>query len=413
MQTNGFSPIPEIIDDLKAGKMAVLIDDEDRENEGDVICAAELVTPEIINFMARHARGMICLPLTGDRCDQLQLHPQSAQNTSQLGTAFTVTIDAREGVTTGISAADRARTILQAVQDNCKPQDLARPGHIFPLRARDGGVLVRAGQTEGGVDLARLAGLKPAAVICEIMNEDGTMSRVPQLLEFCRQHHLKMCTIADLIEYRMQREILVQRLETVELPTDCGTFRLIGYGTVVDNKTHLALCKGDVGLLDDNGKVIEQQDTVLVRVHSECLTGDIFHSRRCDCGNQLHEAMHRIEKAGKGAVIYLRQEGRGIGLKAKLHAYRLQDLGMNTIQANEWLGFEADKRDYGLGAQICRDLGLRKIANMTNNPVKTNRLEVYGVTVVEQVPLEVGCTEHNRHYLQTKRDKMGHILRNL
>ena len=245
------------------------------------------------------------------------------------------------------------------------------------------------------------------------MNEDGTMARVPQLIEFCRQHHLKMCTIADLIEYRMQRETLVQRLETVELPTDCGTFRLIGYGTFVDNKTHLALCKGDIGILDDNGKVIEQPDTVLVRVHSECLTGDIFHSQRCDCGNQLHEAMHRIEKAGKGAIIYLRQEGRGIGLKAKLHAYRLQDLGMNTIQANEWLGFEADKRDYGLGAQICRDLGIRKIANMTNNPVKTNRLEVYGITVVEQVPLEVGCTEHNRRYLQTKRDKMGHILPNL
>ncbi len=413
MQNNGFSPIPEIIDDLKAGRMAVLVDDEDRENEGDVICAAELVTPQIINFMARHARGMICLPLTGDRCDQLQLHPQSAQNTSQLGTAFTVTIDAREGITTGISAADRARTILQTVKDDCKPQDLARPGHIFPLRARDGGVLVRAGQTEGSVDLARLAGLKPAAVICEIMNEDGTMARVPQLIEFCRQHHLKMCTIADLIEYRMQRETLVQRLETVELPTDCGTFRLIGYGTFVDNKTHLALCKGDIGILDDNGKVIEQPDTVLVRVHSECLTGDIFHSQRCDCGNQLHEAMHRIEKAGKGAIIYLRQEGRGIGLKAKLHAYRLQDLGMNTIQANEWLGFEADKRDYGLGAQICRDLGIRKIANMTNNPVKTNRLEVYGITVVEQVPLEVGCTEHNRRYLQTKRDKMGHILPNL
>ncbi len=413
MQNNGFSPIPEIIDDLKAGRMAVLVDDEDRENEGDVICVAELVTPQIINFMARHARGMICLPLTGDRCDQLQLHPQSAQNTSQLGTAFTVTIDAREGITTGISAADRARTILQTVKDDCKPQDLARPGHIFPLRAREGGVLVRAGQTEGSVDLARLAGLKPAAVICEIMNEDGTMARVPQLAEFCRQHHLKMCTIADLIEYRMQRETLVQRLETVELPTDCGTFRLIGYGTFVDNKTHLALCKGDIGILDDNGKVIEQPDTVLVRVHSECLTGDIFHSQRCDCGNQLHEAMQRIEKAGKGAIIYLRQEGRGIGLKAKLHAYRLQDLGMNTIQANEWLGFEADKRDYGLGAQICRDLGIRKIANMTNNPVKTNRLEVYGITVVEQVPLEVGCTEHNRRYLQTKRDKMGHILPNL
>jgi 3,4-dihydroxy 2-butanone 4-phosphate synthase/GTP cyclohydrolase II len=324
-----------------------------------------------------------------------------------------VTIDAHSGISTGISASDRARTILQAVEDDCRPGDLVRPGHIFPLKARDGGVLVRAGQTEGAIDLSRLAGLKPAGVICEIMNEDGTMARVPQLTEFCRKHNMKMTTIAKLIEYRMQREKLVQRVETVELPTDCGMFRLIGYHTAVDNKLHLALCKGDVGLIDAQGNVIEQHETVPVRVHSECLTGDIFHSQRCDCGNQLHEAMHRIEQAGRGAIIYLRQEGRGIGLTAKLHAYHLQDIGMDTVQANEWLGYKADKRDYGLGAQICRDLGLSKITIMTNNPIKTTHLQMYGITIVEQIPLEVGLTEHNRRYLKTKKDKMGHDLHNV
>jgi len=408
-----FSSIDEVLDDIRSGKMIVLVDDEDRENEGDLVCAAEKVTPEIINFMATHGRGMICMPLTADRCKELGLHPQTTTNTSPFETAFTVTVDARKNVTTGISAADRAATILQAVRDDCQPDDLVRPGHIFPLRARDGGVLVRAGQTEGSIDLARLAGLKPAGVICEIMNPDGTMARVPQLKGFCRQHNLKMTTIAALIEYRLRQETLVRRQPVVELPTDCGMFRLIGYETILDKKVHLALCKGDVGLLDDNGKVIEQKETVLVRVHSECLTGDIFHSQRCDCGNQLHEAMRRIEEAGKGAIIYLRQEGRGIGLMSKLHAYRLQDLGMDTVQANEWLGYQADKRDYGLGAQICRDLGLRKIANMTNNPIKTNRLQVYGITVVKQIPLVVGSTEHNQRYLKTKRDKMGHILPNL
>ena len=408
-----FSKIEDVLKDFRRGKMVVLVDDENRENEGDLVCAAEKVTPEIINFMATHGRGMICMPITAQRCDELQLHPQTVHNTAPLETAFTVTIDARDGVTTGISAADRARTILQAVRDDCRPADLARPGHIFPLRAREGGVLVRAGQTEGAVDLARLAGLKPAGVICEIMNDDGTMARVSHLTEFCKKFDLKMATIASLIEYRLQSESLVQRIENVELPTDCGMFRLIGYKTMVDDKLHLALCKGDVGLLDKNGKVIEQKETVLVRVHSECLTGDIFHSQRCDCGNQLHEAMRLIEEAGKGAVIYLRQEGRGIGLTGKLHAYKLQDVGMDTVQANEWLGFDADKRDYGLGAQICRDLGLSKIANITNNPIKTNRLQVYGISVVEQVPIEIQATEHSRRYLETKRDKMGHVLRKL
>jgi len=408
-----FSSIEEVLEDIRSGKMIVLVDDEDRENEGDLVCAAEKVTPEIINFMAKYGRGMICMPMTGARCDRLHLHAQTVNNTAPLGTAFTVTVDARRQVTTGISTADRAQTILTAVADDCRPEDLVRPGHIFPLRARDGGVLVRAGQTEGAVDLAQLSGLKPAGVICEIMNEDGTMARVPQLEEFCQQHDLKMTTIAALFEYRLQREPLVKRVETVELPTDCGLFRVIGYETPLDDNLHLAICKGDVGVLGPDGKSIEQADTVLVRVHSECLTGDIFHSQRCDCGNQLHEAMQRIEKAGKGAIIYLKQEGRGIGLMAKLHAYHLQDVGMDTVQANEWLGYKADKRDYGLGAQICRDLGLSRIANMTNNPVKTNRLQVFGITVVEQIPLEIKANEHNRRYLKTKRDKMGHILKEL
>ncbi len=421
--------------------MIVLVDDEDRENEGDLVCAAEKVTPEIINFMAQNGRGLICLAVTAGLCDKLNLHPQTLENTATFRTAFTVSIDARSGITTGISAADRARTIQQCMRDDCKPEDLARPGHVFPLKARPGGVLVRAGQTEGSVDLARLAGLKPAGVICEIMNPDGTMARVPQLEVFCRKHNIKMTSIARLIEYRFQREPLVKRVDMVDLPTDFGKFRLIGYqsdiginssgdvvGDVADDMAsgagisstaggcvhnmHLALCKGDVGLLDAQGQVIQQKEPVLVRVHSECLTGDVFHSQRCDCGKQLAEAMRMVDRAGKGAIIYLRQEGRGIGLAAKLHAYHLQEVGMDTVQANEWLGFKADKRDYGLGAQICRDLGISKVANITNNPIKTNRLQLYGITVVKQVPLQVGLTEHNRRYLKTKRDKMGHLLDN-
>ena len=474
----GFSDIPEILEELRAGRMIVLVDDEDRENEGDLVCVAEKVTPEIINFMAQHGRGLICLAVTAGLCDKLNLHPQTLENTATFKTAFTVSIDARDGISTGISAGDRAHTIRQCMRDDCKPEDLARPGHVFPLKAKPGGVLVRAGQTEGSVDLARLAGLKPAGVICEIMNPDGTMARVPQLEVFCREHNIKMTSIARLIEYRFQREPLVQRVDMVDLPTDFGDFRLIGYQTSINidssngtvdgraiddsgvsisngvsngvssgvsissgrsgidsdgvsneadgmgnaigsdtsscaNNMHLALCKGDVGMLDAQGRVIQQKEPVLVRVHSECLTGDVFHSQRCDCGKQLAESMRMIDKAGKGAVIYLRQEGRGIGLAAKLHAYHLQQVGMDTVQANEWLGFKADKRDYGLGAQICRDLGISKVANITNNPIKTNRLQLYGITVVKQVPLQVGLTEHNYRYLKTKRDKMGHLLDNL
>ncbi len=405
-----FSSIPEVIKDLQDGKMIVLVDDEDRENEGDLVCAAEKTTPEIVNFMARFGRGMICLPLTEERCDYLHLHPQTTSNTSALGTAFTVTIDARSGTTTGISAGDRARTILQAVDPACKPMDLARPGHIFPLRAKEGGVLVRPGQTEGSVDLAKMAGLNPSAVICEIMKDDGTMMRVPDLKLFCKEHDLKMASIAALIEYRMQRESLVRRVQSVQLPTDCGMFQLYGYETAMDNHLHLALCKGDIGELDDEGRPILHSEPVLVRVHSECMTGDIFHSQRCDCGGQLDEAMKMIDKEGKGAIIYLRQEGRGIGLTAKLHAYKLQEEGLDTVEANERLGFAADKRDYGLGAQICRDLGIRKIRNLTNNPIKTDRLRVYGIEVVEQLPLQVPYSEHCRKYMTTKRDRMGHIL---
>ncbi len=408
-----FNSIEEVIEDIQEGKMVVLVDAEDRENEGDLVCAAEKVTPEIINFMARFGRGMICLPMTEQRCDELNLYAQAVNNTALLQTAFTVTIDAREGTSTGISAADRARTILQCMQEDCTPSDLVRPGHMFPLRARDGGVLVRAGQTEGAVDLARLAGLKPAGVICEIMNDDGTMARVPELIEFCKEHDLKIATIADLIEYRLRRELLVQRTDIVDLPTDCGIFKLISYDSMVDDKTHLALCKGDIGRIGPDGKVIETDQTVLVRVHSECLTGDVFHSRRCDCGSQLHEAMRQIEKEGLGAIIYLRQEGRGIGLAAKLRAYRLQDIGMDTVQANEWLGYDADKRDYGLGAQICRDLGIRRIRLLTNNPVKTERLSVYGIAIEEQVPIEIEPNDNNRRYMKTKRTKMGHNLRHV
>ena len=405
-----FSKIPEVLTELRQGKLIVLVDDEDRENEGDLICAAEKVTPEIINFMARYGRGLICLPLTAEKCDSLGLYPQTANNTARFGTAFTVSIDAVDGITTGISAADRARTIQVAIADDTKPTDLARPGHIFPLRACKGGVLVRAGQTEGAVDLMRLAGLKPAGVICEIMNEDGSMARVPQLLEFCKKHNLKIASIAKLIEYRLQRESQIKRLECVNLPTDYGEFKLIGYESITSSEPHLALCKGGVGELDDNGKPIEHSEPVLVRVHSECMTGDLFHSQRCECGYQLITAMKMIEQVGKGALIYLRQEGRGIGLTNKLRAYKLQEQGLDTIQANIQLGFTADKRDYGIGAQICRDLGLTKIRILTNNPKKISRLEVYGITIVEQIPLRAEPTKHNIDYLRAKKYHLGHIL---
>jgi 3,4-dihydroxy 2-butanone 4-phosphate synthase/GTP cyclohydrolase II len=407
-----FSPIPEILEDLKAGKMIVLVDDEDRENEGDVVVAADKVTPAIINFMATHARGLICLALPAEQCNRLHLHPQVDVNTAQLGTAFTVTIDADKkfGVTTGVSAKDRARTIEVAIAEDAQPQDLLRPGHIFPLRARDGGVLVRAGQTEGSVDLARLAGLKPAGVICEIMKEDGEMARRPELELFCKTHGLKMCTIADLISYRLKREQFVKRIESITLPTDWGLFTLHAYQSVIDPQPHLALCKGGIGDLTPDGKVIEHHEPVLIRVHSECLTGDVFGSGKCDCGPQLHTAMELIEREGKGVLLYLRQEGRGIGLANKLHAYALQERGLDTVEANVRLGLPIDNRDYGIGSQILRDLGLSKLRILTNNPKKIYGIDGYGLSVVEELPIKIAPGEHNRQYLSTKKSKMGHKL---
>ena len=405
-----FSEIPPILDDLRQGKMIVLVDDEDRENEGDLVCAAETVTSEIINFMAKYGRGLICLPLTGAKCDSLALHPQAAENTAKLSTAFTVSIDATDGITTGISAADRAHTIKTAIADNAAPTDLVRPGHIFPLRARTGGVLVRAGQTEGAVDLMSIAKMKPAGIICEIMNEDGTMARVPELLKFCEKHTLKITSIAKLVEYRFQNQSHIKRIQSVFLPTDYGEFQLIGYESLTNAEPHLALCKGNVGKTDDNGNPIVIDEPVLVRVHSECMTGDLFHSQRCECGDQLIDAMKMIEAAGTGALIYLRQEGRGIGLTNKLHAYKLQEQGLDTVDANLKLGFTPDKRDYGIGAQICRDLGLTKIKILTNNPKKVSRLEVYGIKIAEQIPLEVEPGKHNIDYLRTKKNRFGHLL---
>jgi 3,4-dihydroxy 2-butanone 4-phosphate synthase/GTP cyclohydrolase II len=405
-----FSEIPEVLEELRRGEMIVLVDDEDRENEGDLLCAAEKVTPEIINFMATYGRGLICQPLTAEKCDLLGLYPQTVDNTARFGTAFTVSIDAAKGISTGISAPDRARTILVAIADDAMPSDLVRPGHVFPLRARDGGVLVRAGQTEGAVDLMRLASLKPAGVICEIMNEDGSMARVPELLKFCEKHNLKIASISKLVEYRLQRESQIKRLDSVNLPTDYGEFSLIGYESITSAEPHLAICKGGVGRLDDNGNPIEHDEPLLVRVHSECMTGDLFHSQRCECGYQLITAMKMIEEAGKGALIYLRQEGRGIGLSNKLRAYKLQEQGLDTVDANLELGFMADKRDYGIGAQICRDLGLKKIRILTNNPKKINRLEVYGIKIVEQIPLQAEPSKHNIDYLKTKKSRLGHML---
>ena len=404
-----FSDIPAVLADLKAGKMIVLVDDEDRENEGDLVCAAEATTPELINFMAMHGRGLICLPLTAEKCDSLGLHPQAAENTASLSTAFTVSIDARDGITTGISAADRALTIQKTIADDTKAGELVRPGHIFPLRAVDGGVLRRAGQTEGAVDLMRLAGMKPAGVICEIMSEDGTMARVPELLEYCQRHDLKITSIAKLIEYRMQRESQVTRIQSVKMPTDYGEFQLIGYDAGL-GEPHLAICKGDIGKLDEDGKPIVVDEPVLIRVHSECMTGDLFHSQRCECGEQLVESMKMIEKAGQGAVVYLRQEGRGIGLANKLHAYKLQEEGFDTLDANIELGFMADKRDYGIGAQILLDLGIRQVRILTNNPKKVSRLEVYGIKVVQQLSLKIKPSKHNADYLKTKKNRFGHIL---
>ena len=406
--------IDEILQDLRDGKMIVLVDDEARENEGDLVCAAETVTPEIINFMARKACGQICLPMTNARADQLALYPQASENTSRLGTAFTVSVDAATGVTTGISAADRARTVQVACRDDARPADLVRPGHMHPLRARDGGVLVRAGQTEGAVDLCRLAGLKPVGVICEIMNEDGSMARRDDLEGYCRQHGLKMCSVADLIRHRLRSEKLIARAVEIDLPLEMGTFRLIAYTSVVDPEPHVALCFGGVGKLDEDGQVIRHDEPVLVRVHSECLTGDVFGSLRCDCGPQLQTALRRIAAAGKGALVYVRQEGRGIGLVNKLRAYKLQiERGLDTVEENLHLGFEADRRDYGIGNQILRDLGLTRLRIMTNNPRKIYGLEGFGLQIAERVPIEMPAHDQNRHYLQTKKDKLGHLLDNL
>src|SRR5467141_1449498 len=395
-----FASIPDAAADIREGRMIIIVDDEDRENEGDLVCAAEKVTPEIINFMARHARGLICLPLTEERCEELHLPMQVSENTSTLGTAFTISIEARRGVTTGISAADRATTILTAVDPRTRPQDLARPGHVFPLRAKKGGVLVRPGQTEASVDIARIAGLYPAGVICEVMNEDGTMARVPQLARFARRHGLLMITVADLITYRMSTESLVKRVASAKMPTDYGEFRVHAFENQVDHQTHVALVRGD----------IHDGADVLVRVHSSCLTGDGLHSIRCDCGAQLDAAMQRIAEEGRGILLYLNQEGRGIGLANKIRAYELQDEGFDTVEANERLGFKADQRDYGVGVQILRELGIRSMRLLSNNPRKLVGIEGYGLSVTQWLPLEIPAHDSTRRYLKTKKEKLGHKL---
>ncbi len=403
------SSIDEILAELSAGRTVIVVDDPDRENEGDLVTAAEKVTPEAINFMSKHGRGLICLTLAPEKVEQLGLQPMTPENRSRFGTAFMVSVEARFGVTTGISAPDRAHTILTAVKADARPEDLVSPGHVFPIRAREGGVLVRAGQTEASVDLARLAGLSPAAVICEIMNEDGSMARMSDLEKFAAGHGLKICSVADLIKYRLRREKLVRRVETVKMPTRYGDFDLLLYEDITRGEHHLALTCGGVGL--EEGRLHE--DPVLVRVHSECLTGDVFASLRCDCGPQLHTALEMIGNAGKGALIYMRQEGRGIGLDNKIRAYRLQEQGLDTVEANLALGFPADKRDYGIGAQIICDLGLRKIRLLTNNPRKLVGLEGYGLEIVERVPIQIPVTDENKRYLETKMRKLGHLLEEL
>jgi 3,4-dihydroxy 2-butanone 4-phosphate synthase/GTP cyclohydrolase II len=395
-----FATIEEALEDIRRGRMVVVCDDENRENEGDLTLAAQFATPEAINFMAKEARGLICLALTPERCDELGLDLMAAKNEAPLQTAFTVSVEARHGVTTGISAADRAQTIQVAIDPHSKPEDLVQPGHLFPLKSKAGGVLERAGQTEAGVDLARLAGLIPAAVICEVMNDDGTMARVPDLMPYCEEHGLKMITVADLIAYRRRTERLVERVVATRLPTAFGEFNAVGYRSLVDDKHHLAMVKGEVSGTED----------VLVRVHSECLTGDVFHSLRCDCGDQLAAALAMIEREGRGVLLYLSQEGRGIGLLNKLRAYRLQEDGLDTVDANLKLGLPADLRDYGIGAQILVDLGLSSIRILTNNPKKIHGLEGYGLSVAEQVPIQSVPNPHNEDYLNAKRDKLGHTL---
>lgn len=391
----------DAIKEIRAGHMVILVDDEDRENEGDLTMAAELITPEAINFMAKYGRGLICLSMRGEKIDSLDLPPMVNNNTSRFQTGFTVSIEARHGVTTGISAADRATTIITALANDAKPGDLVRPGHIFPLRAKDGGVIVRAGQTEGSVDLARLAGLKPAGVICEIMDEDGTMARMPALEKCSEKHGIGICTIADLIEYRMRTESFVRRAAETKIPTPhAGEFKAIVYENDVDDLLHIAMVKGE----------IDPDKPVLVRVHSECLTGDIFGSLRCDCGDQLLKSMEMIDKEGSGVFLYIRQEGRGIGLVNKLKAYALQDQGFDTVEANEELGFKADLRNYGIGAQILVDIGVKTMRLLTNNPKKMVGLEGYGLSIIEQVPIEIKPNEFNKGYLECKKLKMGHLL---
>ena len=399
-EKSAFATIEEAIEDIREGKFVVVVDAADRENEGDLTIAAQFATPDAVNFMTKEARGLICLCLTEDRCDELGLRQMTERNETPYGTAFTVSVEAREGVTTGISAPDRSRTIQVAVDPDAKPEDLVQPGHVFPLRAREGGVLSRAGQTEAAVDLARLAGLIPAGVVCEIMKEDGTMARVPDLIPYCERHGLKLITVADLIEYRRRHERLVERTTTVAMPTAYGDFTAVAFGETLTGKHHIALVKGDV----------EGAENVLVRVHSECLTGDVFHSLRCDCGEQLEQALERIAVEERGVLLYMAQEGRGIGLLNKLRAYELQENGYDTVEANLELGFQPDMRDYGIGNQILAELGLTTIRILTNNPKKITGIEGFGLEVVEQVPIETTPTEQNARYLATKRDKLGHKL---
>jgi 3,4-dihydroxy 2-butanone 4-phosphate synthase/GTP cyclohydrolase II len=401
--THPFAPIEEAVEAFRRGEMIIVVDDPDRENEGDLTLAADKVTPEAINFMATHGRGLICLAMTGQRLDELEIPLMVNENTARFGTAFCVSIEAKHRTSTGISAQDRAATILAAIDPGTKPSDLARPGHTFPLRAVSGGVLVRAGQTEAAVDLARIAGGYPAGVICEVMNRDGTMARVPQLTRFARKHRLLLITIADLIRYRMKTEGLVRRVATAKLPTDHGEFRINAYESLIDHQTHVALVMGEIG----DGR------DVMVRVHSKCLTGDVFHSARCDCGSQLHAAMRQIALGGRGVLLYLNQEGRGIGLANKIRAYELQDQGYDTVEANERLGFKADQRDYGIGAQILRDLGVRSMRLLTNNPRKFVGLEGYGLSVAKTLPLEIPASDHTRKYLKAKKDKLGHRLKSV
>lgn len=396
-----FNSIEESIEAIRNGEMVIIVDDEDRENEGDLVMAAEKVTPEAINFMAKYGRGLIQLPATGERLDELNIHSMVAESTAHLQTAYAVSIDAKEKTSTGVSAHDRAHTILTFISPESKPEDFMRPGHIFPLRAKEGGVLVRSGHTEAAVDLARLSGLYPSGVICEIMNDDGTMARIPDLMKFARKHNLKIATVADLIQYRRMTEKLIKCVASAELPTIYGEFTLHAYESTIDDETHIALTKGD----------LEGDEPVLVRVHSRCLTGDTFGSLRCDCGDQLDQAMKMIQKEGRGVLMYMHQEGRGIGLKNKMRAYMLQDNGLDTVEANEELGFKADLRDYGIGAQILTDLGLHKIRIMTNNPRKIAALAGYGLEIVERVPIEIPPNKNNIRYLRTKQKKLGHVFK--